>query len=101
MLDGLNHAHGMSVVKLSVESTSDYRVCFKENRYAVALQLEFFNEVDAAAFQPRMGASKIDDRTWRTTVYIKNKTEFAEYIRWKGEDTEKQWTSYRRTLDNI
>lgn len=101
MLDGLNHADDMSVVKLSVASTSEYGICTKDDRYAIALQLEFFNEVDAAAFQPRMDASKIDDRTWRTTVYIKNKTEFAEFVRWKGEDTENQWTSYRRTLDNI
>eukprot|EP00543_Licmophora_paradoxa_P018113 CAMPEP_0202477432 /NCGR_PEP_ID=MMETSP1360-20130828/93940_1 /ASSEMBLY_ACC=CAM_ASM_000848 /TAXON_ID=515479 /ORGANISM="Licmophora paradoxa, Strain CCMP2313" /LENGTH=334 /DNA_ID=CAMNT_0049104677 /DNA_START=59 /DNA_END=1060 /DNA_ORIENTATION=+ len=91
MLDGLNHEDSMSVVKLSVTSTSEYRISTKDNRYAVVLQLEFFNQVDAAAFQPQTGASKIDDKTWRTTVYIKNKTEFTEFVRWKGEDTEEQW----------
>ena len=101
MLDGLNHADSMSVVKLSVVSASEYTISSKCDRYAVVLQLEFFNKVDAAAFQPRADASKVDDKTWQTTVHVKNKTEFAEFVRWKGDDTEKQWTEYRRTLENI
>ena len=101
MLDGLNHTDNMSVVKLSVISSSDYSISNQDNRYAIVIQLEFFNAVDAAAFQPREGAAKFDNTTWQTTVYVKDKAEFAEFIRWKGDDTEKQWTLYRRTLENI
>jgi len=101
MLDGLNHADNMSVVKLSVTSLSDYTISSQDNRYAIVVKLEFFNSVDAAAFQPRVGATQIDNKTWQTTVYVKNKREFAEFVQWKGDDTEKQWTIYRRTLETI
>jgi len=101
MLDGLNHADNMSVVKLSVTSLSDCTISSQDNRYAIVVKLEFFNSVDAAAFQPRAGATKIDNTTWQTTVYVKNKAEFAEFVQWKGDDTEKQWTIYRRTLETI
>ena len=101
MLDGLNHTDNMSVVKLSVTSMSDYTISSQDNRYAIVVKLEFFNSVDAAAFQPRVGATKIDNTTWQTTVYVKNKAEFVEFVQWKGDDTEKQWTIYRRTLETI
>eukprot|EP00977_Amphora_coffeiformis_P007510 scaffold1640_cov161-Amphora_coffeaeformis.AAC.33 len=101
MLDGLNHEDGMSVVKLSVASFSAYTISSKDNRYAIFLQLEFFNAVDAAAFQPREGATKIDNTTWQTTVFARDKTEFVEFVQWKGDETEKQWSLYRRTLERI
>lgn len=101
MLDGLNHIDDMSVVKLSVITSSDRKISSQENRYAVVLQLDFFNAVDAAAFQPRVGAKKLDNTTWQTTVHVQDKTEFAKFVKWKGDNTEKQWSIYRRTLENI
>ena len=101
MLDGLNHADGMSVVKLSVASSSTLPVATVDNRFAVVVQLEFFNEVDAAAFQARQGARKINNNTWQTTVYVKDKTEFTKFVSWKGESTQKEWTDHERVLQQI
>lgn len=101
MLDGINHADDMSVVKLSVVSSSTHTVASKDNRYAVVVQLEFFNTVDAAAFQACQGADKVDNKNWRTTVHVKDKTQFTEFVSWKGESTQQQWTEYQRILQQI
>ena len=99
MLDGLNHHDGMSVVKLSVDSMSDTTFAEYDSRYRVILKLEFFTEVDAAAIQWRTGAQKLDKRTWHTTVHVKDKQKFAEFVEWKGNDTQRQWDEYHQSLD--
>ena len=101
MLDGLNHYENMSVIKLSIATVSDTTIASMDNRYAVTLQLEFFNEVDAASFQARQGAKPVDKRTWQTAVYVKDKDEFAEFVDWKGEDTQRQWDDYNAVLRNM
>jgi len=60
MLDGINNRDNMSVVKLSVVSASDTTTAAQGNRYSVTLQLQFFNEVDAAGFQARFGTTQVD-----------------------------------------
>lgn len=101
MLDGLNHHENMSVIKLSISSMSDTTVATQDNRYSITLQMEFFNEVDAAALQATQGARRVDDRTWQTTVYVKDKDEFAAFVDWKGKDTQRQWDAYNAVLRDM
>ncbi|KAL3921033.1 MAG: hypothetical protein SGILL_002967 [Bacillariaceae sp.] len=101
MLDGLNHYENMSVIKLSISSVSDTTIATQDNRSSVTLQLEFFNKVDAAAFQARQGARQVDERTWQTTVYVKDKDEFAVFVDWKGDDTQRQWDDYNIELRDM
>mmetsp|Transcript_9267 Transcript_9267/g.17729 ORF Transcript_9267/g.17729 Transcript_9267/m.17729 type:complete len:125 (-) Transcript_9267:92-466(-) len=101
MLDGLDHYENMPVIKLSISSVTDETIATQDNRYSVTLQLEFFNEVDAAAFQARDGARQVDKRTWQTTVYVKNKDEFAAFVDWKGSDTQRQWDDYNAVLRDL
>jgi hypothetical protein len=101
MLDGLNHYDEMSVVKLSILSVSGERIAAQDNRYAVTLQLEFFEQVDAAAFQAKPGAKRVNERTWQTVVHVQDKDKFAMYVDWKGKDTQSQWDAHEAFLRNI
>ena len=101
MLDGINHSDNMSVIKLSISSASDTTFATQDNRYSVTLQMEFFNEVDAAALQPLQSAKRLDERTWQTTVYVKDKDEFAAFVDWKGKDTQRQWDDYNAVLRDM
>ena len=99
MLDGLNHYDEMSVVKISIDSMSDTTFAAYDDRYSVRLKLEFFTEIDAAAVQLRVGAMQLDKRTWETTVHVKDKQRFSEFVEWKGSDTQRQWDDYNRKLE--
>lgn len=102
MLDGLNNMDSMSVLKLSVVNTTECRIAEKDNRFGVTLQLEFYHELDANAFQPRPeGAKKINEKTWYTTVYVQDKVEFSEFVAWKSNDTQEQWDRYAAVLEGI
>ena len=92
----------MSVLKLSVVKSSDSRLAAKDNRFSVVLNLEFFNEVETAVFQPRPeGAKRIDKKNWQTTVYVKDKDEFAKFVEWKSQDTQEQWDRYAEVVERI
>ena len=101
MLDGLNHLDEMSVVKLSVVSMSDTTFAQYDSRDRVVLKLQFFTEGDAAAVQWKSGAQNSDKVTWLTTVYVKDKQKFAEFVEWKGNDTQRQWDEHSRILDTM
>lgn len=101
MLDGLNNQDNMSFAKLSILSASDATIATMDNRYAVTLELRFFHTVDALAFQARTDANRRDDRTWETTVDVKDKDEFAGFDEWKGNDTQRQWDEYNSMLVNM
>ena len=101
MLDGLNNLDRMSVVKLSVAYASDSLVLSQDNRFAVTLQLGFFHKVDASSFQPRNGAKKLNEKVWQTTVYVKDKNAFVEFVKWKANDTQNQWDRYRASLNSM
>eukprot|EP00978_Attheya_sp_CCMP212_P047431 scaffold421366_cov58-Attheya_sp.AAC.1 len=100
MLDGINNWDNMSVVKLSVVSACDTTIAEQGNRYSVTLQLQFFNEVDAAGFQARCGATQVDKLSWQTIVHVEDKDKFAEFVEWKGNDTQRQWHQYNEVLGN-
>mmetsp|Transcript_19548 Transcript_19548/g.42141 ORF Transcript_19548/g.42141 Transcript_19548/m.42141 type:complete len:345 (-) Transcript_19548:419-1453(-) len=102
MLDGLNNMDSMSVLKLSVVNASEYRLAEKDNRFRVTLQLEFYHELDAKAFQPRPeGARRINEKIWHTTVYVQDKVEFSEFVAWKSNDTQEQWDGYAAVLEGM
>ena len=83
MLDGLNNMDNMSVVKLSIYSASD--------------------EVDAQSFQAKPGATRDDTNAniWRTCVFVKDKGQFAEFVAFKGNETQRQWDRYNQVLRNM
>lgn len=102
MLDGINNDDSMSVLKLSIFNTSECRLVEKDNRFAVILQLEFFHAVDAKAFRPRPeGARRINEKIWHTTVYVKDKCEFNEFVAWKSNNTQEQWDQYEAVLASM
>lgn len=103
MLDGLNNADSMSVVKLDVVDASEFPYADHDDRFRVTLKLEFFHEVDARAFKPRpVGALRISsDKIWHTTVYVQDKVEFSKFVAWKSEDTQKQWDRYAAVLEGM
>mmetsp|Transcript_19580 Transcript_19580/g.53890 ORF Transcript_19580/g.53890 Transcript_19580/m.53890 type:complete len:344 (-) Transcript_19580:114-1145(-) len=99
MLDGLNNLDGMPVVKLSVTGSSENRMAEKGGRYQVTLQLLFFHEVDALAFQAKAGCSEsLNQTTWRTNVFVEDKEAFIECVNWKGNATQTLWDAYRAAL---
>lgn len=88
------------MVRLSVAGTSQYPIANKGVRYQVTLQLDFFHEIDAEAFQAKAGCSdRVDQKTWKTTVYVENKNEFIKCVEWKGTATQNLWDVYQDTLD--
>ena len=100
MLDGLNNQDKMPVVRLSVAGTSQHRITNEGGRYQVTLQLDFFHEIDAEALQAKVGYSeRVDQKTWRTTVYVEDKNKFTECVEWKGTATQNLWDAYQATLD--
>jgi hypothetical protein len=101
MLDGLNNKDDMSVVKLSLVSASQNTIASKENRYAATVQLKFLHEADSQAFQATAGAQRVDKCTWRTIVHVRNAWEFAEFVKWKGQDTQSQWDAYNAAVSNM
>jgi hypothetical protein len=100
MLDGLNTMEAsIPLLALSVRSTSEHRSAAHDNRYSVALGLEFFDKIDADSFQPRVGAKKIDSKTWETVVYVSDKKVFQDCVEWKGHDTREKWRRHREFLE--
>mmetsp|Transcript_15048 Transcript_15048/g.22954 ORF Transcript_15048/g.22954 Transcript_15048/m.22954 type:complete len:162 (+) Transcript_15048:599-1084(+) len=94
-LDGPNNMDFMSVLKLSVVNSSEHRLAEKDNRFSVKLQLEFYHELDAMAFQPRPESAQ---KIWHITVYVQDKVEFLDFVEWKSNDTQEQWDRYAAVL---
>lgn len=101
MLDGLNTEESIPLVALGVKSTSERRLAQNDNRYSVTMVLEFYEKVDAEAFQKREGAKRIDAKTWETVVFVSDKVLFEECVKWKGNNTREQWRQHRAFLDAL
>ena len=67
----------------------------------VTLQLKFYHEVDAKAFQPPEGAKRTNEKTWHTTVFVQDQVEFSEFVGWKSSDTQEQWDRYAAALEEM
>jgi hypothetical protein len=101
MLDGLNTEESIPLVALGVKSMSERRLAQNDNRYSVTMVLEFYEKVDAEAFQKREGAKRIDAKTWETVVFVSDKVLFEECVKWKGNNTREQWRQHRAFLDAL
>ena len=98
-LDGLNVTEGIPLVSISVTSSSYHRLARHDDRYSVTLALEFFYAELAAAFNAVEGSRKLNDTTWETTVYVRDKETFTKCVEWKFENTKKIWKDHRAFLD--
>lgn len=99
LMDGLNTSEGIPLVALSVKATSEHRSTAHDNRFAVVLLLEFFYQELTMVFAAREGARKVDDVSWETKVYVRDKEEFEQFMAWKFNDTKNQWEKHRAFLE--
>lgn len=100
MLDGLNTDERIPLLRVSLKSSSPNRHAEKDNRYAVALGIEFKDEALAQNYQSPVGAKKVDDTNWEVTVYVQDKGVFEECVNWKYADTTQKWKSYNAELNS-
>eukprot|EP00977_Amphora_coffeiformis_P010711 scaffold2510_cov169-Amphora_coffeaeformis.AAC.62 len=61
----------------------------------------FFHEIDAAGFQPKLDARKVNNFEWQMMVHVEDKEQFAEFVAWKGNETQRQWDQYNEVLANM
>jgi hypothetical protein len=99
MMDGLNTLEGIPLVAISVETASEHSSAAHDNRYAVTLQLEFYNETSALTFVPTAQAKKVDNTRWVTCVYVKDVSLFQECVAWKAKDTQAKWLKHGEFLE--
>jgi hypothetical protein len=99
MMDGMNTAERIPLVAISIKTASNERSAAHDNRYAVTLSLEFFNETSAMAFAATDQAKKVDKTRWETCVYVMDLALFKECVEWKAKDTAGKWQEHKDLLE--
>lgn len=99
LMDGLNSTEGIPGVALAVVKTGDERSAEHDDRVMVRLNLEFRNKYLAGLFQGNDMPSRVDDKNWQVTVYVKDSTTFCDCVRWKHSDTKKRWKEHETFLN--
>lgn len=100
MLDGLNTAEKIPLLRLSFRGASRQRLSDKDQRYQVKVGIHFKDEALALNYQNPEGARKMDEKSWEVTVYVKDKAVFEKCVKWKDADTQAKWNSYDEELNS-
>ena len=94
MMDGISTKESIPLLRLSFLKASQNRLAEFDNRFRVTVQVEFRHVANASLYRAPLGAVKLNETTWKTDVYVKDKQIFQECLEWKYNNTTKAWAAY-------
>jgi len=72
----------------------------KSDRYQVTVEIEFREVIHQQNYQAPLGAQKINEKIWHTSIYVKDKKTFEKCLDWKYNNTTTLWDAYDRELES-
>lgn len=99
MMDGFSTTESIPLLRLSCVEASQNRFADFDGRFKVTVQIEFRHKTNETLYRPPTGAKKVNETTWETVVYVKDKEVFQSSLAWKYDNTTKAWTEYDHAIE--